>query len=179
MIAKAIDRLESLDGYLKEYHYQPELTRKLDHVEDKAFTQELVNEIVLWKVNRYAGLPKQTLASIDSLTSIAPGDHRQAKDVILALLDTRDVDLAMASTLLRFRNPHAFQIIDRHAYRAVYGESLKLYTQTANARKIDVYFGYLDKLRELASLAGVAFEDLDRMLYQFDKRLNGTLDAGD
>jgi hypothetical protein len=45
-----------LSEFLCRYKYQPELTGRLDRVGDLDFTQELINEIVLWKVNRYAFL---------------------------------------------------------------------------------------------------------------------------
>jgi hypothetical protein len=42
------------DDFLNlEYNFQPELTSKLDEI-DSDFTQEIINEIVLWKVNRYS-----------------------------------------------------------------------------------------------------------------------------
>lgn len=79
----------------------------------------------------------------------------------------------MASTLLRFRNPFAFQIIDRHAYRAVYGEDYPLCVTSGLRQKIDLYFEYLDHLVVLSRSRGVPFGQLDRILYVFDKELNG------
>jgi hypothetical protein len=81
----------------------------------------------------------------------------------------------MASTLLRFRNPATFQIIDRRAYRAVTGDDYPLYSKSRAKRKIDLYFTYLDALVALASKKNMAFKDLDRILYVFDKQKNGTL----
>jgi hypothetical protein len=83
--------------------------------------------------------------------------------------------LPMASTLLRFRNPDVFQIIDRHAYRAVYRKDSPLYPQSSVKAKIDLYFRYLDDLVELAVSKRVEFRMLDRALYEFDKRNNGPL----
>ena len=42
----------NLTDLMTEYSFQPELTRKLDGVSNQSFDQPLVNEIVLWKVNR-------------------------------------------------------------------------------------------------------------------------------
>jgi thermostable 8-oxoguanine DNA glycosylase len=83
------------------------------------------------------------------------------------LLDIHGVDLAMASTILRFRNPEVFQIIDRHAYRAIYGVKYPLYSMSSNQRKIEAYFEYLDKLLELSQKKGLEFRTLDRLLYEF------------
>ena len=44
-----------------------------------------------------------------------------------------------------------FQIIDRHAYRAVYGNDYSLYPSTPINRKIAVYFDYLDELIKLCN----------------------------
>ena len=42
-----------LSEFLHKYKFQPKLTRKLDDLENLNLTPELLNEIVLWKVNRY------------------------------------------------------------------------------------------------------------------------------
>jgi hypothetical protein len=81
----------------------------------------------------------------------------------------------MASTLLRFRNPSVFQIIDRHAYRAVYGKAYPLYTASPIRQKLSVYFQYLDDLLELCRRKRLVYRTIDRLLYMFDKMQNGKL----
>jgi len=81
----------------------------------------------------------------------------------------------MASTFLHFQNREVFQIIDRHGYRAVFGKRYPLYSATPNGTKASTYFKYLDALHDLAASSGAAFRDLDRILYEFDKKVNGTL----
>ena len=61
-------------------------------------------------------------------------------------------------------NRGAFQIIDRHAYRAVYGDDYPLYASSSDESKIDIYFRYLDALFALAESKDVDFETLDRVL---------------
>jgi hypothetical protein len=85
------------------------------------------------------------------------------------------VDLAMASTFLRFQNADVFQILDRHAYRAVFGKRYPLYSTTPQHTKVSVYFRYFDSLIELAASRGLPFRALDRILYVFDKEHNGKL----
>ena len=119
---KANDFEGDLSEFLWQYAYQPKLTAKLDDLDAVNLTPELLNEIVLWKVNRHVGLDEDLLRRIDSLRTLKPGEHEQARSVLEQLLSTHGVDLPMASTILRFRNPAVFQIIDRHAYRAVYGK---------------------------------------------------------
>ena len=165
----------SLTNLLKEYTYQSELTHKLDGLASQEFDQSLVNEIVLWKVNRYAPLSVNTLESLNGLNNLEPEKHRQSELVLKSLLREPGVDLPMASALLRFKNRRVFQIIDRHAYRALYGEDYPLYSASGLEKKIEVYFKYLDGLIALSKSKNVGFEILDRVLYVFDKKHNGKL----
>lgn len=165
----------NLTEFLEDYKYQPDLTGKLDSLAATPFDQAMINEIVLWKVNRYAKLQTDALDALNKLVDVKPKQHRQAASQVTQLIAQLGVDLPMASTLLRFRNPQAFQIIDRHAYRAITGDDYPLYSASGVQRKIDVYFQYLDELFVLAESKDVPFHDLDRILYIFDKRQNGKL----
>ena len=115
------------------------------------------------------------LEEINKLKELLNGQHRKCEKLLKKILNTDGVDLPMASTILRFRNPEVFQIIDRHAYRAVYGEKYPLYTNTQVKRKFLVYFDYLDRLNELCKLKNLEFKTIDRLLYIFDKSVNGKL----
>jgi len=172
---KATEYVGDLTGFLNEYDYQPQLTQRLDSLNDIDFTQQLVNEIVLWKVNRYVSLDGELLRSLNELRTLVIGEHRKGEAVLIALINAHGVDLAMASTLLRFRNPSTFQIIDRHAYRAVYGRDYSLYSTSPVSRKVSVYFGYLDELVALCNKQGLDYRTVDRLLYVFDKEKNGKL----
>jgi hypothetical protein len=156
-------------------HPQPELTARLDLLGGTDFTQEVINVIVLWKVNRYVSLTPELLRRVGQLRRLKPNEHRKGESVLVALLDCHGVDLAMASTILRFRNPAVFQIVDRHAYRAVYGSVYPLSTKCAVDRKVTLYFDYLDALVDLCAAKGQAFETIDRVLYKFDQARNGRL----
>lgn len=173
---KVNDYENNLDDFLKNYNYQPGLTKKLDNLCDVTFTQFIINEIVLWKVNRYVSLDNDILLKINNLKTLTIGMHRQAQTVLESLLRTRGVDLPMVSTFLRFRNPEVFQIIDRHAYRAIYDQNYPLHTTSPIKRKISTYFEYLDKLIELCEKRNLEFQTIDRLLYVFDKRINGNLE---
>jgi hypothetical protein len=154
---KAIDYSGELNPFLNEYDYQPALTEKLDNLNELDLTQKSINEIVLWKVDRYVEASSELLSELNKLRTLSAGEHRRAVKVLPSLLNTRGVDLPMASTLLRFRNPRVFQIIDQHAYRAIYGVKYPLYAASPSNRKIGFYFDYLDRL------------------YIFDKKINGKL----
>jgi thermostable 8-oxoguanine DNA glycosylase len=174
-IQTAREHRGNLSKYLKRYQYQRDLTTRLDTLPDEPFSQETINAIVLWKVNRYVRLPQELRDSLHALRVLSPHDHRRAEPVLLNLLDCHGVDLAMASTFLRFQNTDVFQILDRHAYRALFGERYTVNSKAPPNTKVAVYFKYLDSLHELAAARRVAFRELDRILYVFDKAHNGAL----
>ena len=98
-----IDNYENdLDDFLRNYNYQANLTKKLDNLRRVTFTQSIVNEIVLWKVNRYVSLDNEILLSIDNLKTLTNGEHRQAQTVLESLLSIHGVDLPIASILYRY-----------------------------------------------------------------------------
>lgn len=174
---KAHDYESDLTEFLKRYSYQPDLTKRLDELSDD-FSDPVVNEIVLWKVNRFVSVPPDVLALLNQARDLRPPEHRDARQALSRLLDeVRGVDLPMASTFLRFRNPKVFQIMDRHAYRALYGRTYDLCPSTSAHRKIEAYFQYLDDLRELCEKKNLDFDTADRLLYIFDKEKNGSLDG--
>lgn len=172
---RAIDYKRDLNQFLSQYDYQPSLTKYLDNIGTVQFSQPLLNEIVLWKVNRYVTVSQEVFEDLDALTTLTNGQHRQGQNVLETLLKIHGIDLPMASTILRFRNPNVFQIIDKHAYRAVYGKKYPLYTTSSTNSKITVYFDYLDRLIELFAERNLEFKTIDRVLYQFDKQINGKL----
>ena len=83
----------------------------------------------------------------------------------------------MASTFLRFANPEVFQIIDLHAYRAVYGTDLAKALKACRGvgTKTQLYVAYLDALRQLCTEKRLPFRDSDRILFEFDKQENPPL----
>ena len=175
LATRAKDFRGDLASLLAKYTYQPDLTGRLDKLGNAEVTQELINEIVLWKVNRYVSLPLSLLRDIGGLRRLEPNQHREAASVLTALLTHHGVDLAMASTILRFRNPAVFQIIDRHAYRAVYGQKYPLSPKCTTERKLALYFDYIDALVDLCTAKGLAFVTIDRVLYKYDQAENGKL----
>ncbi len=165
----------TLNAFLKGYKYQPDLTPMLDGLIGDIDVAK-ANEIVLWKVNRYATIGEATLSSLNALVSLRGREHRQGEACLrLLLAERRGVRLPMASTFLRFRNPRVFQIIDKRAYRALYGTKLPSYRRAMVDDSVDLYFRYLDDLRDLAKERKVRYQDLDRILYVFDKRENRSL----
>ena len=97
------------------YNYQTSLTSKLDKL-DTEFNQDIINEIVLWKVNRYAAIDNETLNLINQIKKEDTQlNVKLTSTILLRLLckEQKGFRLAMASTILRFKNPKIYQIIDQ------------------------------------------------------------------
>lgn len=155
------------------YNYQNDLTSKLDKL-DKDFNQDIINEIVLWKVNRYAPVDNETLNLINQINT---GDTQINPELTGAILlrllskEQKGFRLAMASTVLRFKNPKIYQIIDQRVFRFLYGKELK-YSETNINEQITIYLDYLQKLKEVCAEHSVKFETADRVFYTMDKVYN-------
>jgi hypothetical protein len=173
-----IKNLKDLSFSDSDYDFQMELTKKLDGVAGKRFDQEIINEIILWKVNRYAELDNKTLVLLNSIDSEGSKLNQDLTAEILGnLLNTKGIRLPIASTILRFKNPNIYQIIDQRAYRFLYGEELSLPAPTKNNidSQIRLYIQYLQDLKEVPAKTGWDFSMLDRILYFKDIQLNSGL----
>ena len=155
------------------YSYQTELTSKLDRF-NTDFNQEIINEIVLWEVNRYAAIDNEILNLINKIkkddTELNP---ELTASILLRLLckEQKGFRLAMASTVLRFKNSKIYQIIDQRVFRFLYGRELK-YSETNINEQITIYLDYLQKLKEVCAEHSVNFETADRVFYTMDKVYN-------
>lgn len=157
------------------YSYQNELTAKLDGL-DTDFDQETINEIVLWKVNRYAAIDNDTLNLINQINKSDTQLNPELTGAILLRLlgkEQKGIRLAMASTILRFKNPTIYQIIDQRVFRFLYGRELK-YSETNINEQITLYLDYLQRLKEVCSEHNVDFAIADRVFYSMDKIYNPT-----
>jgi hypothetical protein len=158
-----------------EYDFQVDLTKKLDGVAGKKFDQEIINEIILWKVNRYAVLDNKTLSLLNSIGSEGGELNVTLTEEILGnMLKTKGIRLPIASTILRFKNPNIYQIIDQRAYRYLYGEELSLQPPTNKNidSQIQLYIRYLKDLKDVPTKTGWDFTMLDRILYSKDIKHN-------
>lgn len=159
-----------LAAYLGKFEVYPSLTQKLDQSPGSIF-QENINEIVLWKVGRYVDVPAVTLAALNKLKDLKPGEHEKGAEVLNALLALDGVRLPMASTFLRFSNPRVFQIYDRHMWRALYGELHKTNLKKPETA-VPLYWKFLNELHTQCRELKINFWDADRILFEFDKAEN-------
>ncbi len=152
-----------------EYKYQGKLTPRLDDL-DQDFNQEIINEIVLWKVNRYALIDEETQVLLNQINKKQNELNKELTiQVLEKLLGTSGIRLPMASTILRFKNPNVYQIIDQRVYRLINDHELKLPYNIND--QIELYLDYLEKLR-LFLPEEIEFSEADRVLYEVDKRVN-------
>ena len=154
------------------FHYQEGLTEKLDSLE-RPFDQNTLNEIVLWKTNRYSKIEGETLTLLNTIDIEAKELEKELTMKILRnLLDKKQkgVGLPMASTFLRFKNKNIYQIIDQRSYRFLYGIDLKLKSNIES--QIELYLYYLVKIRIRCDELNIPFENADRIFYLLDKDLN-------
>ena len=170
---KDIGEFENLNSILDNYSFQPILTDKLDS-NKSVFDQATINEIVLWKVNRYAEVSND---SLNLLNQIDPNtkelDINLTTEVLTKLLSTKGIRLPMASTILRFRAPNAYQIFDQRVFRYLYGANHK--TSTVIVKQIATYIKYLRDLQEECKNNNIQFVLADRILYQADKIQNKSI----
>jgi hypothetical protein len=156
------------------YNFQPELTKELDKIET-IFDQNIINQIVLWKVNRYSAFDNETLNILNQIKKTdTVFDLNITKEILKKLLSTKGVQLAMASTILRFKNPNIYQIIDQRVFRFIYGIEMPKYFSSIE-KQIDLYINYLEKLKYVCNDKSINFIFSDRIIYDLDKHYNKDL----
>jgi len=148
-----------------KYDYNPDLTNELDSIKGD-FDKNIINKIALWKLNRYPHLTDELIMRLNRI-----GNNEELKEdhkkLLSDLLECRGVQLPMASTFLRFRNPKLFQIIDQHVYRILYGKELSLPLSNSQSKKEEIcriYFKYLEDLEKKCKELEIPFEKADRIL---------------
>ena len=149
----------------KEYRYQPHLTKKLDrHSGD--FSETTLLEIALWKTNRYPTITQDLLDNINDLRKSY--SEQKARNLLRILLDLKGFDLPMASTVLRFAVPDQLQIIDQRVYRFITDKDCLKIPYNVD-QKVELYFEYIEQLKNICISYNIPFSRADRILYQLDK----------
>lgn len=165
---------------MEEYNYHPELTEELDSLTPDFLNKEQIYKIVLWKLNRFPYISNELMYMLKGVATIKPKKHKEAESMIRELLKTSGIALPMASTILRFINPNAFQIIDDRAYRVLlpgepkYPSKPQKSISTYVEKSIDIYFKYLDRIHEISN-ENLPFSQADRILYQLDIKLGNKI----
>lgn len=170
--------LMNYQDILNRFSYDDE-TKIIDRIskaekEDYRENQDIINEIVLWKLNRRPQINEKVIEAIYKLevikTPIEAIDSELTRDVLMLLLNSRGMKLPMASTVLHFYYPDIFPIIDQRAYRELYGKEYPN-TKGKNQKLIDLYVQYIIDCNNFHQemCPEIPFSKLDKILYQIDK----------
>lgn len=166
-----------LNQYLYESDRQIKERAREINPSDYDENRDLINEIVLWKLNRSVQIQDETIKKIHSLKEkihhpLEAVDSTEVETVVIELLESKGIKVAMASTILHFYYPDIFPIIDQRAYRELIGEELPEYHgKDKNRKYMELYLDYLEKCYKFNNdiLPEAEFEYIDKILYQLDK----------
>ncbi len=128
----------------------------------------IINEIVLWKINRRINLSSETIEYINSVTRNVKTiedalNSNDVKNLLDEMLKQKGIRLPMASTILHFYNPNVFPIIDQRSYRELFNKKLNL---NANS---EIYLLYLQRCKNICERYKIPIKLIDIVLYQLDK----------
>lgn len=161
-----------------QYEDETDIYQRVNEVdkEDYRGNRDIINEIVLWKLNRSVSVSDDTLESLNSLTYLkSPLDSLQDKNVktlISKLLLSKGIKLAVASAILHFYYPDIFPIIDQRSYRELYDEEFPVYLDKCKEEKyVNLYLKYVKDCYEYQqeNCPEIPFPYVDKILYQIDK----------
>ena len=168
-----------LDKY--KYNSVDSILKRIDNSEDNDIDEleNIVNEIVLWKLNRMVFIDDDVLKELKMISNInSPSDAigidlNRTKRLVRGLIKSKGVKLPMASSLMHFFNPNVFPIFDQRAYRVIY---LANYNANNNVENnIDLYVDYLKKCIAYYNKNQLdkffPFSEIDKYLYQLDKEI--------
>ena len=158
-----------------KYPSDNEIFERIDSVDEKDYREnkDIINEIILWKINRMPIVENELIDLIydlpKDLTVYSLMDDDNVKNVLNKLLNTHGIALPVASSILHFYYPNLFPIIDQRAYRELYG---KEYPKTKSKGKlINIYLTYIQDIYALnrGKYPNVSYQNIDKLLYQLDK----------
>lgn len=161
-----------------QYEDDRDVCQRLANIEKADFQQnrDIINQIVLWKLNRSVNVSDDTLTELNSLeylkSPLESLKDKKVKSLIGKLLSSKGIKLAVASAILHFYYPDIFPIIDQRSYRELYGEEFPVYSDKNKEEKyVTVYLQYVKDCYEYqqSNCPEVPFSYIDKVLYQIDK----------
>ena len=135
---------------------------------------DIINEIVLWKMNRRPQVSGEVIDTIYELgaikTPLEAAGSEATKQVVENLLRSKGMQLPMASTVLHFFFPDVYPIIDQRAYRELYGEDYPKTTIKVETL-VNIYVKYIADCYDYqqAKCPDIPYAKIDKVLYQLDK----------
>lgn len=158
------------------YDDETEILGRISKVEktDYRENRDIINEIVLWKMNRRPQIEEKVIDSLYELAYInnpleAAGSELTTQIVEL-LLCSKGMQLPMASTVLHFYYPNVYPIIDQRACRELYGNEYPKHL-TKVERLVNLYVKYIVDCYKYQqkNCPEIPYSKIDKLLYQMDK----------
>lgn len=143
-------------------------------ISDFQENRDIINEIVLWKINRTPKIDSDTISMIGNLSSIATpiaaSISQLTFDVLTNLLNSKGIHLPIASTILHFYYPDIYPIIDQRAYRELYKKEYPKYG-VKEEKLTQLYMQYIADCYsyQQEKCPDIPFSKIDKVLYQLDK----------
>lgn len=167
--------MDKYEKALNDYNYISgnEIFDRISEETEEDKQIDIINSIVLWKLNRTPFISTETVRLIIKIKDITLEnlDERvdDVKKVIIALLESKGVRMPMGSTVLHFYNPNVFPIIDQRAYRELYGKEIP--ERCKNNDWVLIYIKYVKdcKAYHETKCPNIPFTRIDQVLYQLDK----------
>ena len=168
------------DDVLERFKYESDENIKeriaaLDK-ENRRENRDIINSIVLWKLNRSIFITDETLDLLNLMDTMEhPLDvvnNEKVTILIKQLLSSKGIKLAVASSILHFYYPNIFPIIDQRSYRELLNEEFPAYTsKDSNEKYTTLYIDYIRRCYEYNKTIcpEIPFEYIDKILYQIDK----------
>lgn len=165
---------------LKNYKYDAgeNILNRIKSSSDEKEQLDIINMIILWKINRRAIIDSKTIKELMNIKAINLDNLEENQDKLKKcfndLIFSKGIHLAMASTILHFYNPDTFPIIDQRAYRELHSEEIPPQEMPQNIKKkdaFDIYYKYIFDCKKYweNNCKESNFSDIDRILYQLDK----------
>lgn len=160
---------------LKNYKYDAgeNIFNRIKSSSDEKEQLDIINMIILWKINRRAIIDSETIKELMNMKNINLDNLEENKDKLKKcfndLISSKGIHLAIASTILHFYNPDTFPIIDQRAYRELHSEEMPQNIKKEKA--FDIYYECVLRCKEYweTNCKELNFSDIDKVLYQLDK----------
>jgi thermostable 8-oxoguanine DNA glycosylase len=173
---KEINPNISYDDYLRQYNESKVgvVSKKIIKSSKDNIDKSTLYEIALWKIGRYLYLDEQPdlINAINNISSTSQKLNVDETRIVMAkLLEVDGISLPMASTILRFRNPQIYQIIDKHMKQVITGKPF-VFSYYNKTQQIEDYLEYLDELRNFCFRHKIQFEEADQILFKIGQEYN-------
>ena len=160
---------------LKNYKYDAgeNILNRIKSSSDEKEQLDIINMIILWKINRRAIINSKTIKELMNIKAINLDNLEENQDKLKKcfndLIFSKGIHLAMASTILHFYNPDTFPIIDQRAYRELHSKEMPQNIKKKEA--FDIYYDYIFDCKKYweTNCKELNFSDIDKVLYQLDK----------